>query len=473
MTKKLTKNFDKALLGTIIALAWPTMLEQILQTAVQYIDTAMVGSLGTEATAAVGATGTVGWMIISVVFALSIGFLSQIARAHGAGDRSLAKIATAQSTFIIVAFGVVATILICAISRFVPTWMQVDPAIRETAATYFFILYLPMLPRAATIVYGTVLRAVGDMKTPMRVGLLVNIINVVLNFLFIYETRVMTVFGLSFTMPGMGWGVIGAAIASAISVLVGGIVITVVVWKHPDISPRGQSFKPDMKILGPAFRIAVPNTLQRFATSFGFVMFSSMINSLGGISTATHTIANTVESAFYIPGYGMQAAAATLTGNNIGAGDNKKLKALIRMILMIEVGLMIISGAALFIFAPQMMSLFTKDAAVIALGAIVLRMVAVSEPFYGVSIIIEGALQGAGKTMVPFVSNVIGMWGIRIVGTFLLTQVLELGLVGAWTCMIGHNVLVFVMFTIYYLRGTWNPLNAPRGRKAALTAADN
>jgi Na+-driven multidrug efflux pump len=166
-----------------------------------------------------------------------------------------------------------------------------------------------------------------------------------------------------------------------------------------------------------------------------------------------------VESAFYIPGYGMQTAAATLAGNALGAKDNRRIKDLARMILFIEVSLMILSGSLLFIFAPNMMGLFSRDPEVIGLGATVLRMVAVSEPFYGVSIIIEGMMQGMGNTLLPFVCSVSGMWGIRIVGTFICTQLLGMGLVSAWACMIAHNLLLFAMFLTCYLTGRWNPMN--------------
>ena len=97
------------------------------------------------------------------------------------------------------------------------------------------------------------------------------------------------------------------------------------------------------------------------------------------------------------------------------------------MILFIEVSLMIVSGSLLFLFAPNMMRLFSRDAQVIALGVTVLRMVAVSEPFYGVSIIVEGMMQGMGNTMMPFVCSIAGMWGVRIVGTFICTQLLGMG----------------------------------------------
>jgi Na+-driven multidrug efflux pump len=214
-----------------------------------------------------------------------------------------------------------------------------------------------------------------------------------------------------------------------------------------------------MGILKPCLKVAAPNMLQRFGTCLGYVAFASMINGLGDIAAAAHTIANTVESAFYIPGYGMQTAAATLAGNAYGAKDKERLRSLGRTMLPLEVALMILSGGLLFLFAPSLMGLFSKDAEVIRLGTTVLRMVAVSEPFYGVPIIIEGMMQGVGKTMTPFVYNIIGMWGVRIVGTWILTGFFGGTLVSAWGCMIAHNLLLCLLFSIHFASGRWNPMN--------------
>ena len=458
--RKAFLKLNTGVIAVILSLAWPTMLEQLMQTAVQYIDTAMVGTLGTQATAAVGATTTVNWLINSTISALSVGFLAFIAKTCGANDRPAAKRAASQAVLAVLVAGTFFTALTLGLSRVIPIWMQVDRSIQKVASMYFFILYVPMLPRTATIIFGTVLRAAGDTKTPMKIGVIVNLINVILNFILIYPTRVVTVFGRSYTMYGADLGVIGAAIASAAAFTVGGIYITAVLWRHPLVSPKGQKLRPDREILRPCLKVAFPNMLQRFGTSLGYVAFASMVNSLGEIATAAHTIANTVESAFYIPGYGMQTAAATLAGNAYGAQNRKQMRELASMFIPIEIGLMIVSGTALFIFAPGLMGIFSKSDAVISLGTTVLRMVAVSEPFFGLSIIIEGMMQGVGKTKAPFPYNIIGMWGIRIIGTFICTQLLGYGLISAWACMIAHNLLLFTLFLICYIRKRWNPLEA-------------
>lgn len=456
--KKTDQISDRGMLLTILALAWPTMLEQFMQTAVQYIDTAMVGSLGTQATAAVGSTGTINWLIGSTISAVGVGFLSYIAKSYGANDQAAAKRAVAQAVLLTCVLGVFFTVLTVSLSGMIPVWMQVEEGIQEMASMYFMILYLPMLPRTASIIFGTVLRSAGDTKSPMKIGLLVNLVNVALNFLLIYPSRQVMLFSGTVTIWGAGFGVIGAAIASAAAFTIGGICITMVLWKHKTISPRGQRFMPDMQILKPCMSVALPNMLQRFGTSLGYVAFAAMINSLGEVSTAAHTIANTVESAFYIPGYGMQTAAATLAGNAYGADDGKRMKQLASIFIPLEMVLMAGSGAGLFWAAPALMRLFSVQEAVIALGASVLRMVAVSEPFFGFSIIIEGFMMGVGKTKAPFVYNMIGMWIVRITGTFICTQIFGLGLVSAWGCMIAHNLLLFVLFLICYIQGVWNPL---------------
>ncbi|MCI8970661.1 MAG: MATE family efflux transporter [Oscillibacter sp.] len=453
-------NEARATLRVILLLAWPTMLEQIMQSAVQYIDTAMVGALGTQATAAVGTTTTIGWLVQSSITAFSIGFLSFISKSCGAGDQRAARRAAAQAVLAALVIGGLCTVLTVSLSRSIPVWMQAEPQIRPLASRYFFILYLPMLFRTAGILLGTVLRAAGDTKTPMKAGLLVNCINVTLNFLLIYPTRKVSLLGCALTLPGAGWGVEGAAAASAIAYTWGGAQIAWALWRHPVISPRGQSLKPDWDILRPCLRVAFPSMLQRFVSSLGYVAFASMINSLGEAATAAHTIANTVESAFYIPGYGMQTAAATLTGNAYGAQDQKRMKSLTNMFLPVEVGLMCLTGGLLFASAPQLMGIFSHSQEVISLGATVLRMVAVSEPLYGVSIIVEGIMMGVGRTRAPFLYNITGMWCVRVLGTYLCTQMLGLGLAAAWGCMIAHNLLLFALYLASYLSGRWNPLRS-------------
>lgn len=447
---------DWSLLPVVFSLAWPTILEELLGTAVQYFDTAMVGALGTSATAAVGSTSTVNWLVLSSLSAFGVGFLAYISQACGRKDYQNARKAVMQAFIMVLVVGSLFTAALLSVSRKVPVWMHVDPAIQDLASRYFFILYSAMLPRTATSILGTVLRAFGDSRTPMRIGIYTNILNVVLNFFLIPGSRTITVFGKDLYLFGAGMGVLGAAAASAAAYLFSGIAIVVGVLRHPEISPAGIKVRVDWEILKPCLSVALPNMLQRFGSSLGYVVFASLINSLGEVATAANTVANTVESAFYVPGFGMMTAAATLTGNAIGSRDPKRFRDMRRMILFIEVSLMILTGSLLFVYAPQMVSLFADDPEVIRLGGTVLRMVACSEPFFGASIVLEGMLQGAGETRFPFILNLLGMWCVRIGGTAVCTKLFGYGLAAAWACMIAHNLILCAGYAAYTARAGWS-----------------
>ena len=442
----------------VLALAWPTMLEQWLQVAAQYVDSAMVGRLGALATAAVGTTTTVSWLIGSSLGALGVGFLAFIAREFGARRYDQAARAAAQSVLACLVAGLGFTALTLSLSRRVPVWMNAAPEVRDAASTYFFIVYTPMLFRAAVTIFGTVLRATGDTRTPMRCNIMMNLVNVALNFLLIYDTRTVTLLGRSVTIYGAGLGVTGAAIGTAVGYTAGGLAMTISLWRHPQISPKGRSLRPDGAIMRPCLKVALPSFLQRFGTSLGYVAFASLINSIGTVSTAAHSIANTAESAFYIPAYGIQTAAATLSGNASGMRDKNYMRSITKTLLILEASMMTVSGSILFILAEKMMGMFTPDPEVIRLGTIVLRMVAVTEPLYGVAVVLEGIFQGVGDTMYAFGCNIAGMWGVRVLGTAVTVRMLGYGLPAAWGCMIAHNILLFIMFILRYRSGKWNPL---------------
>lgn len=452
------RNDRARTLRVVLALAWPTMLEQWLQVGAQYVDSAMVGRLGAAATAAVGATSTINWLVGATTVAVGIGFLAYIAREYGARRYENAARAAAQSVLACIVTGLGFMALALSLSGAIPRWMNAAPEIRDTAARYFFIVSLPMLFRAASVIFGMVLRASGDTRTPMKVNLLVNGVNVALNFLLIYEPRTVRLLGSDVFIPGAGMGVIGAAWGTAVAFMAGGVMMALALSRHPELSPRGRSLRPDWEILRPCLKVALPAALQRFGTSFGYVAFASLINGLGTVSTAAHSIANTAESAFYIPAYGVQTAAATLAGNASGMRDQKYMREVTRTLLALETAMMAVSGAALFIAAERMMRLFTPDPEVIRLGTTVLRMVAVTEPLYGVAVVMEGIFQGVGDTMYAFRCNIIGMWGVRVLGTAVCVRMLGLGLTAAWGCMIAHNVLLFMLYVLHYRSGRWNPL---------------
>ncbi len=446
---------DRSLFALIAALAWPTMVEQALGTVVQYVDTAMVGRMGAHASACVGLTASTQWLVNSPLWALATGVLACTARAVGAKDDDMTRRTAAQAVLLALVSGLVIGAVTLAASPFLPAWLGAEEALRRDGSLYFAIVCAPMLFRAALVIFSAAIRAAGDTRTPMFINLGMNALNIALNALFIFETRQTSVLGVSFTMPGLGWGVIGAAMATAVSYVFGGAAMTAVFWRNRYVSPRGRRIRLDREAMLPCVRIGIPVVGTRVATTLGHVVFTSLVTSLGTAALASHTIAITAEQAFYIPGYGMQAAASTLAGQSLGEGDEKKLRRVSRIITLLTMGMMTVTGAVLFAIPGQMMSLFTPDAAVVAGGIPLLRIVAVSEPIYGMSIILEGTFSGVGDTKAPFVISLTCMWGIRILFTWICVRALGLGLVPVWLCMVADNVTRGVLLWIRYARGRW------------------
>ena len=447
---------SRGIISAIFTLAWPTILEQLLQTVVQYADSAMVGQLGATASAAVGITASPMWLVSSFFLAAGIGVLAVTARAIGARDRDRAGRTAVQAIYLTLFLGLVVGGLALLVSDPLPGWMGAEEQVQPVASVYFFIVSLPMVFRGAMVIFGAVLRATGDTRTPMLVNLLVNFINVILNFLLIYETRTLSLFGCSFSMWGAGMGVIGAGIATAIALTVGGIFMTLFLFLcKRGGSPIGYPFRLEKMILKDCIQVALPNAGERLVVCLGQMMFASLIAGLGTVPLAAHSIATTAEEAFYIPGIGFQAAGTTLAGQILGEGNERKLDRLVPWVLLFGVGIMSFISTMLFFFPETLMGFFTRDQAVVESGAQVLRIISLSEPFFALLLVLEGIFHGVGDTKAPFIISFATMWGIRILFTALCVKGFSLGLTAAWCCMAADLVVRACLMFYRYRSGRW------------------
>lgn len=436
---------------SICFLAWPAIVQEAMNVVVTYVDTAMVGALGASASAAVGLTSTVGWLVSSIAVAFGIGILSVCAQAVGANNEEKVKRTGQQALFLTLIVGIVLTIICVLIAPYLPIWLNGDIAIRASASSYFMIISLPLLFRCAVLILSSALRGVSDMKTPMLINLYMNLINIILNFLLIYPTR--TIFNIS--IPGAGLGVDGAAIATASSFVIGGTMMFVRYYKNDLFDFKSSGFHFYKKEFKECLEIGIPVVMERGVICLGHVTFASLIAKLGVVRFAAHTIAIQAEQAFYIPGYGFQAAASTLVGNAVGQKNEKKVKETTYLISCITMGLMIICGVLLFVFAEQLMGIFTPDHEVVILGARVLRIVSVSEPIYGILVILEGTFNGMGDTKAPFVFSLFTMWGIRVLGSWFMINIFKLGIESVWIMMVLDNMARCFLLSRRFLKGGW------------------
>lgn len=427
----------KKIFKNLIILALPAMVEEILSTLLLYVDTAMVGHLGEKATAAVSCTTTVTWLVSCVPYAISAAFLALISRSCGAGDEKECRKLSGQALSLSIISGIVMTIICCSLAPIIPVWMHAEGNIVKDASAYFFIVSLSFVFRTLNRSYGGALRAVKDTKTPMLINTAENILNLILNALFMY------VFNM---------GVKGAALGSAISYAVFGIVMLMAARKHDLLKFKRSDIKIQKNCLKACINIGVPALMTSVAGCFGYVVFASMVSGMGTTVFAAHSIAVTAEQMFYIPGYGLRTATSSLVGNAIGENDNKKRAVIEKQSIIVSVAMMCITGCILFLTALPLMRIFTPVEKVAELGSKMLMLVAFTEPFYGLMIVVEGIFYGAGRTKPVFFIETFSMWGIRILLTYFVTNQWHLSLQEVWYCMIADNLFKALgLFTVYLI----------------------
>lgn len=428
---------SRQLLRLLLTLSLPTVAEEILATLLQYVDTAMVGQLGEQATASVSITTNVTWLVNSVPGAIGTAVLVLISKAAGAGDRRQVQKLSQQALLMAVVSGAVLGAASMALAPFIPVWMGAEAAICAQASRYFFIISVPLVFRTVSSVLGDALRAVQNTRTPMLISVGANVLNIGLNALLIYT---------------LGLGVDGAAVASAVSYALSGVLMLAACRKNAQLFYPWRSFAPDRRLLRACVRVGLPVLGSSVVACLGYVVFASLVTSMGTTVFAAHSIAVTAETVFYVPGYGLRTAASALIGSARGERDAVKLKTVTRLSTVLTVALMCLSGLALYFGALPLMRLFTPVDAVAELGASMLRLVALSEPFFGLMVVLEGVFYGLGRTRYAFFVETLGMWGVRILLTFLCVRVWGLSLTAVWCCMIADNVCKAVLFALPFLR---------------------
>ena len=411
-------------LKSLIVLAIPVILEQILTTLLQYVDTAMVGRLGASATASVSLTTSVNWLIGSSFSAIGVAVVAIVSAAYGAGDSDKIKRVSSQIIIYVAAVGLVIGALAVGLSPVIPVWMQADVSIQRQASVYFGIISIPLVFRASTVICACALRAVKDTRTPFVINLLANILNVILNYLLIYTA---------------GLGVTGAAIATAVSSALAGMAMFIVMMRSQVLRCEIRPLRFDRDIFRETVRIGLPALATSTASCLGHIVFASLVSSMGTTVFAAHSIALSAETLFYLPGYGLRSATSTLIGISVGEDDHDKFKVIERQSVILTVVMMAVTGLLLFLFAEPMMRIFTPDEEVIRQGSRVLRLIAVSEPLFGLMIVSEGIYYGLGQTKITFIVATTGSWGIRILSTVICVHVLHTTLFEVWICMFADN----------------------------------
>ena len=399
-------------------LSLPAILTQITTIAMQYIDSAMVGALGADASAAIGLVASSTWLFGGVTTAVSAGFSVQVAHRIGAGKDTEARTVVRHGLAAALTLAALLALRGLGICRQLPCWLGGGAEICADASAYFLTFSLMLPFSQLNSLTAGFLQCAGDMVTPSVLNAVMCGLDVVCNALLIPH-----------------FGVLGAGMGTALACA---LVSLAMAWcccvRNAQLRlRRGEThaFRPE--ILKKAFRIGAPVAVQEIAMNGAMVASTMILAPLGAAAIAANSFAVTAESLCYMPGYGVGSAATTLVGRSVGAGDAAQARRYGNICTALGGALMGCTGLLMMIFCPFVFRLLTPVAEVRTLAAQALRIGLLAEPLFGVSIAAAGALRGAGDTLVPSLLNLGSIWIVRLGLSLLLVG--KLGLRGMWIAM--------------------------------------
>ena len=443
------KGLDKHSSITIMALALPAMIENILQVLIGVVDTYFIGKIGTEAIAGVGVTNLIMNIYIAFFLALGVGTTAIVSRNIGGDNIENANDAVKQSIIMALGIGIVFGIINFVFSKKILLVLGAEERVLKYALPYFLSVAVPSIFLCLMLVLSSSLRGAGDTKTPMKITFVTNLINIILDYILIFG-----IFGFN------GLGILGAGIATTISRIVGVILLLKQINNnktkiHIKIIDK---WHIDKAILKSITKIGFPAALEKLIMRFGQLVYGGMIIKIGTEAYAAHNIAGTIETFSYLPGMGFGIAAATLVGQNLGAKKTNEAQSIGMTSYFLATGFMVVVSAICYIFAPYLAGLFSEDLVVIDLVVKVLRIIALFQPFLSATLVITSALQGAGDTKFPMYSTFIGIWGIRVLGVYILGMKLKWGLVGVWIAYALDVTVRGIILMIRFMKGKWKEI---------------
>lgn len=434
--------------------AWPVVLQMLLKTTMFYVDTYMISSVGPEAMAAMGIVGPISHTLVAVLSALSVGTIATVARAWGEGDRAKQEREASTAVALAVAIGVPLTVLgLLVLPRMADLFPVPDsPAVTEMARGFLRIEAAIFLFFCLDAAATGILRAAGRTVVPLVVTLAANVLNVFLNWVFIYG---------NLGAPRME--VAGAALATSLSFALQGAVVFGWLWlpRSPiRLSWAGlQGVTRDS--IARLVRVSLPAAAEPLFLQTGFLIYNRAITQLGVIPMAAHRAAITVESLSFMPAWGFAVAGSAVVGQYLGAGRADRAEAGFRECARMSLVLLTGVGVAFFLAAEPLVRLFLRgrgEELTVAAAATCLRIAAFNQPFMALGMALGGALRGAGDTKSPVIVGALGVWGVRIPLAWALAFPLGLGLNGIWITMTADWAVRTAVFAFLYRRGRWKTI---------------
>lgn len=454
MNAKINELTSMNISKSVIFLAWPVVLRLAFQMIVGLVDLAFVGSLGPAAIAAVGIGNNLLWFIVSATTAFSVGTTTLVAQNVGAKDYKQAAEVSRQSIMITFLIATAITVLAFSFAQEIISLLIIgmenpDPLVLEYGITYFQITAIGFPFFFTLMVLNSILQGTGDMKTPLKIMFLINIFNIVFDYLLI--------FGIG---PFPELGVAGAAIASTCArILAFSLTLYILLSGKSHFRINWpEKFKLDWQIIKQVAKIGLPAAGEQLVRNSGTTLLTMITATFGTQALAANLIVLRGVSIANMPAFGFNMAATTLVGQNLGAKKPDRAEKTGYTTVKMAGTFMLLFGIAIFFCAQPITMIFTSDPEVISLAVHALRVVAFSFPFLGILLAFAGSLRGAGDTTWVMIITVLGVWGTRVALAFLLAVILGIGFVGIWIAFAVDFAVRALLFYFRFRTGKWKEI---------------
>jgi putative MATE family efflux protein len=440
------KLLEGPILRSLLALALPISVANVLQAAYQLIDAFWVGRLGGAAVAAVSVSAPITFLTIALGVGFAIAGSTLIAQYYGAGNQEMVNHVAAQTLLMVVVVSLVLGGLGYACAPVLLKAMGVAPEVYRNALGFMRVSFAGLLFNFFFFMFQSIMRGVGEARFPVRIVLGTVILNFVLDPLFI--------FGYG-PVPAMG--VVGAAIATvgtqSLAALIG---LAVLMGGRYGIHLRWSDFTPDPAYIKRAFLLGLPASVEQSARALGLTVLTFLIASFGTLTVAAYGVGSTLLQLVMIPAMGLSMAISTLVGQNIGAGNMERAVRIGR--LGSALGFALLSGAGIIVFflATQLVAFFVPgDERVIQAGAGFLRIVSLFWGFMGVQLCMTGVLRASGNMVMTMMITLVSQWVLQFPIAYILSMHTGMGARGIWWAFPISYVLISLITMGVYAKGDW------------------
>jgi MATE family, multidrug efflux pump len=435
---------QKSIRQQVFSLALPVVLSSLLQRSVGIVDIFLVGGLGASSIAAVGIAQIMVFVMMSVSWGINVGVTVLVAQLWGAERKRDAARAAYQAMLLAVGAAGLITLIGLTFGGHVAALLGANASVQEILSDYTNIIFAFIFFTITVNVLAGIMHGTGDTKTPLYATLIVNILHVIVAYPLIYGY-------LGFSKLGVK----GAAIAIAISESMGAAFLFFhALRKRYIIISRTL----EIKYASTMVKLGYPIFIDRLLQNMGSLFFAKVILLYGTAVYAAHQVGLAIEAFSFMPGYGIAVAAATIVGQNLGAGRPMEARLSAYEANRLAVILMAMMGLVFFFFPYGLLRAFTRDPEVIRYGILYMKIVAFAQVPLAITMVVGGSLRGAGDTGFIMFATIAGMWFVRLPVAALLAAVVKTEVRYVWSVMLADWLVRMTLLLWRYRKENWGRL---------------